>query len=86
MKYDYKFVPISQWLVKKRGEDTMGQALARYIREIVENSSGDDWEYYRTDTYMIYEEPGCFASFFGAQARLANYNLLVFRREVKEEQ
>jgi len=83
MEYAYKFVPISQWLTKKQGEDTMEDALARYISGIVEEEIEDGWEYYRTDSYKICEQPGCLASFFGAKEIFADYNLLVFRKEIK---
>lgn len=82
MKYEYKFIPISQWLTKKRDDETMGDTLAKYIKEKTDKQIEEGWEYYRTDTYTVNEQPGCFASLFGAKEKVATYNLLVFRKEI----
>lgn len=81
MKYEYKFVPVSQMLTKKSDDVSMGQTLANYIKEKVDKETAEGWEYYRSDNYIMHEKPGCFAALFGAKEQMGNYNLLVFRKE-----
>ena len=85
MKYDYAFVPVSQWLTKKTDDTSMGQALANHIKDIVQKLSNEGWEYYRSDSYTVNEKPGCLAVLFGAKEQVANYNLLVFRKEKQNQ-
>lgn len=55
MKYEYKFVPVSQMLTKKSDDVSMGQTLANYIKEKVDKEATDGWEYYRSDNYIMHE-------------------------------
>lgn len=80
--YEYKTVPVTQYLTCKKGLN-LSQTLASYIQDIINEMSQEGWEYYRSDNFTICESPGCLDSLFGGKVRYGNFNILVFRREQK---
>lgn len=83
MKYEYKFVPVPNYLVKSNSDKSMSDTLIRTISELVANTTNNgEWEYYRTDNYNVYDLPGCLSELFGGKPQQVNFNLLVFRKKV----
>lgn len=80
--YQYKTVSVAQQLVCKRGLD-LGETLAEYIQEQIEDMAEEGWEYYRADTFQVAETPGCLYSIFGGSVKAANFNVLIFRKDVE---
>ncbi len=83
MKYEYTTVSVPCNLVCKHGLD-MGETLAKYIENVINEMMEEGWEYYRTDNYSVIEAPSCLGSLFGHKEKLGIYNVLVFRNELDE--
>ncbi len=80
--WEYETIPISQNLSCKPGL-SLGATLAEYVKEIINSKAQEGWEYYKSDNYTLFQEPGCLGALFGEKARAAVYNLLVFRRPIQ---
>lgn len=83
--YEYKLVPISQWLIKRKTRQSMEEALSEYVQEIINRECKEGWEFYRTDQYTMFERPGCLGELFGEKTKQVFYNLLCFRKKTQEQ-
>lgn len=85
MKYEYKTLAVPQYLGCKSGLN-MGETLADYVQTKINDKTAQGWEFYRADNYTVEELPGCLGSLFGKQGKIGVYNVLVFRKNVNEEE
>lgn len=81
MKYEYTTVSVPCNLVCQHGLN-LGETLAKYIENVINEMAQDGWEYYRTDSYSMIEAPSCLGALFGHKEKMGIYNVLVFRSEL----
>lgn len=81
MKYEYKMVSVPKSIAVNSGND-LGATLADYVQNEVNKMANEGWEFYRADSYLVSELPGCLASLFGQSPNCETYNLLTFRKGI----
>lgn len=80
MKYEYKMISVPKNIAIKNGRE-LGATLAEYVQNEVNKMADEGWEFYRADSYLVAELPGCLGALFGQNPNCETYNLLTFRKE-----
>lgn len=79
-EYEYKCVPGPTQLVVKSIEESA--TAVRSYANLINNEATDSWEFYSLETMSVAQAPGCFGN---SKTPPVVFNMLVFRREVEEE-
>jgi len=79
--YEYKCVPGPNELVVKTFEESA--TAVRSYAKLINKEASEGWEFYSLETMSVTQAPGCFG--MGPKTPPIVLNMLVFRREKKEE-
>jgi len=76
--YEYRMVQVPRDLAVDKGK--AGGAAAAYLQGVINENTGDGWEFYRIDNLTIAEKPGCLAGLFGQKEVYHSVGVICFRR------
>ena len=77
MQYKVEFLPAD--LVVRRGSEGFQQAVGT-IEGIINRYAAQGFQLEQVAQISVAEQPGCFASLFGAKTLSTTYNALIFRK------
>ena len=78
--YEYTMVQIPRNIGVKASKHK-GNEAAVYMERVVNDHTGDGWEFYRVDTINVSVVPGCLGGLFGKSVQSDSYNVISFRRQ-----
>lgn len=77
MSYHYQVVP---FVASMKAGGNRAQAVAEQLAALINEYTGQGYEYYRLDHCTLIEQPGCLAGLFGAKPSVIGYDVAIFRR------
>ena len=78
MGYQYSMVQIPQNIVVKQKGVSVNEAAGVYLENLVNETAGEGWEFYRIDPLTVTIPQGCLG--FGSP-QVVHHNVVTFRKQ-----
>lgn len=78
-KFEYQMVQLPSSISV---DNEQGNEAALMLQNVVNGQASQGWEFFRVDTFGVYEPPGCFGALTGDKGTTRQYHVATFRRPV----
>ena len=81
MSYEYRVVP---FIGRIKGKQAAAE-VSRQLQSVIEENTGQGWEFCQIADVNIEIAPGCLGSLFGGKESYARFDQVIFRRAAREQ-
>ncbi len=76
--FQYKVMPFIGQVGE--GDKHGATKVAAQLQKLIDEMTGQGWEFYRIDQVQIAVRPGCLSAFLGGRTNYISFDMVTFRR------